>query len=770
MQIGYREPAQYLFASRILDGADQEHRLARSDPQNQTITVSHDVLGRLLARIQSRQAVLLPHLDRAKKQATWMLTAPTLYQLEQARLHIQHLLVPTYALFHKKVPTFQGRSELQRVGALLYPYGYYLLRSRLEYTARIFRLLDLWMHLQEERPAPREVLEQPTYGTLSERFQLALAAAQWDEAELFRREMQRRNLTSAENLHFLQIEWLARQQRWQDIWQPDDFASLARAPVPRAVRAALLTAFHRVELLPQEHEGNWQGALETFARHVPRLGLLLTTRLGISHGPVLQVFAYRAVHTHDCAELLELLAASPDPAAHTCITHLLHLCRDIALTPIQEEPASVLTLARAALEEENYDLAVRYALQVEDSETRLVLLMRIAFYTCDRSLAEDALLHYWDLPTQQQTDMLQHYRFLPSLYADLLQLVSPDRSERDTRDAHKVSIRTWLDWFRRVLQRPDDPELLPTLDNLANSGDERFWQPERVSELNDLLVELVADDRRVTLPCVREACRKLIPLFLNDPAFPSADRISQNLYDTFYAALLARQAREELPSAFLMLRLADALLSTTPGKCETVLANLKQWSGEPMARTELWALEVFELLIDSGLVPLRLAAWTREWLVWLLSYVEHAQWSAWLLLARMIQPGEDLLRQLEQKLKSSAEQHTTELPEMFSAGYQIGIYSLRAGAAQRARDLFLARYPQIEVRICSDEVLTDRAQTLARNADLVVLVTTAMKHALSAGIGPLLDAQKVVYPQSSGSSSIVRAVEEYGRKQQAGTM
>jgi hypothetical protein len=769
MQIGYREQSQYIFACGILAGADREQRLSRLDPKNQAITVSHGTLGRLLERIQSRQAVLLPHLDRAKGEATWMLTAPTLYQLAQARVHIQHLLVPAYAVFHKKVPTFQGRNDLQRMGALLYPYGYYLLRSRLEYSAHIFRLLDLWMQLEEERPAPREVLEQPTYGALYERFQLTLAAAQWDEAELFRREMQRRNLTSAENLHFLEIEWLARQQRWHDIWRSDDFVALARAPLPRAVRAALLSAFHRVQLFPQEQQGNWQGALETFARHVPRLGLLLTSRLGLSHGPVVQVFAYRAARDHDRAELQELRAASHDPAAHACIEQLLHLCIDRPPVPTQAEPASALHLARAALEEENYDLAVHYAQQVEETETRLVLLLRLAFYTCDKSLAEDTLLAYWDLPDARQADILQRYRFLPSLYADLLEMVSPEQSEQDTRDAHRGSIKTWIAWFQRLFKQPDDPELLPALTNLAQTSDDRFWQPERVSELNDLFLELVVNDRLVVLPCVREACRKLIPFFLNDPAFPSADRIYQDLYDAFYTALLARQAREELSSAFLLLRLADALLGAAPGKCETLLTNLRQWSAAPMARTELWALEAFELLMDSGLVPEQLAPWGREWLVWLLTYAEHAQWSAWLLLSRMIQPGEDLVRQLEHRLKSSAEQFAADVPGMSSAGYQIGIYSLRTGAALRAQDLLLTRYPHIEVRICSDEVLTDRAQTLARGADLVVLVTTAMKHALSAGIGPLLDAQKVVYPQSSGSSSILRAVEEYARKQSPGT-
>jgi hypothetical protein len=770
MRVSYKDQTHYTFACQILAGAVRDQKLYQLDPQNQTIIVSHETLGSLLARIQSQQAVLFPYLDKAKGEAAWILTAPTLYQLEQARIHIQHLLVPAYAVFQRKVPSFRGKSDLQRLGAQLYPYGYYVLRSRPEYTNDVFRLLDLWMRLEQERPTPQEIIEFPTYGALYERFQLALAAAQWDEAEQFRREMQRRNLTSADNLHFLEIEWLARQQRWYDIWQQDDFASLARVPIPRAVRSALLTAFHRVKLLPEEQQGNWQGALEEFTEHLPQLGLLLTTRLGLSHGPVVQVFAYNATRNRNRAELQELITASNDPAALECIKQLMSFCESKSVLQVLEEPASALKLARAALVEENYDLAVHYVQRVKEAEAKLILLMQISFYTRDITLAEEALLLYWELPEQQQASIQRRYIFLPSVYGDLLQLVSPGRTEKDARDLQTASIKTWIDWFQRVLKQPNDPELLPTLANLAQTSDDRFWQPDRVIELDELLLELVANDPIVVLPYVRDAIGKLISFFLNDPAFPRTESIYQDLYDNFYAALLARQAREELHSAFLLLRLADALLNTTPGKCETILTNLRQWSGIPMTKTELWVLEAFEMLIDYGLSPQQLVAWCREWLEWLLAYAEHAHWRAWFMLCRIIQPGDDLLHQVEQKLEISSEQVAADVLGTFSAGYQIGIYSLREGAALRARELLLARNPQLEVQICTDEVLTARAKALAQNADLVVLVTTAMKHALSDGIGPFLDTKKVVHPQSCGSSSIVRAVEEHARKQQPETM
>jgi hypothetical protein len=247
------------------------------------------------------------------------------------------------------------------------------------------------MHL--ERPQPRALVKRPTYGTLYERFQLALAAARWDEAE---------------NLHFLAIAWLARQQCWSEIWLLPDFASLACVPVPRAVRAALLTAFHRVQLLPQEQRANWQGALAAFAGQLPRPALLLTSRLGLTRGALVQVFAYHAA-------LLALRAASADPAARTCIE------RPLSLSP-PSASASALTLV-----EENYDLAARYTQQVEDDEARPVLLMQIAPCT----LAEETLVRAPAAP------------FLP---CGLPRSLAPGLA----RAGCSATSKTWLEWFQRV--------------------------------------------------------------------------------------------------------------------------------------------------------------------------------------------------------------------------------------------------------------------------------------------------------------------------------
>ena len=112
----------------------------------------------------------------------------------------------------------------------------------------------------------------PSYGTLYENFRAALAAAQWDDAEHIRQEMAISNLTTADNLLFLEVEQYAQQGRWREISSHKDFSLLTRMQIPRAVRAALLTAFHQTYLLASEQQQEWQQAFDSFQENQPQLG------------------------------------------------------------------------------------------------------------------------------------------------------------------------------------------------------------------------------------------------------------------------------------------------------------------------------------------------------------------------------------------------------------------------------------------------------------------------------------------------------------------
>jgi hypothetical protein len=208
------------------------------------------------------------------------------------------------------------------------------------------------MRLEEERPSSAEK-PRPTYLELMSAFRTALATSAWEEAEQIIEEVSRYRLTAADNVIFLTVQLLAKQEQWSAIWNNPHYGEWAKQRIPRAIRTALIQSFHHSVLLPRELEGNWAGALEQFRRERPRLGNLLETRLQENSVPVASVFAYFAVDSSDHSFAAALRATLPDEVLQT-ITPILDL-----LPPVNAEsestPLTVEMQAKIALFDGNLD-------------------------------------------------------------------------------------------------------------------------------------------------------------------------------------------------------------------------------------------------------------------------------------------------------------------------------------------------------------------------------------------------------------------------------
>jgi hypothetical protein len=766
MRIRYSDQLQLAWAKEFLRLCEPLQIPTRVDPHLLEVEIGHNTLGRLLQRAcDLQQVTIVPSfITHRKPEHRWLVVGPDQQKLEQALNRIRNFLVPTYAVFvDDPVPLFHSfetetSSPLLKLTARLYPEGgYCVLRSRPEDRENVLRRLDIWMQLETESPPPQLEERLPTYAMLYERFQIALATAQWDEAKQLRLQIQAHGLTAAENLLFLEIEQLARQQRWKDIWRHKDCQQLTKTRIPRPVRAALLTAFHQTYLLEAEQQGQWERALAIFSDHQPELGLLLTGRLGLTQGPVVQVFAYQAVVEKKRGDLLELIGVTTDSAALECIKQLLSLLGPESVV-IETKPSSPFDLAQAAINLGDFDGAWKHALKVEDEGKQVFLLLMVAFYTYDQLHASEALLLYWNLSQDIQDTLHTRYPVLTTVVSQLESWVDQDLPQP------AIEIRNWLDWFAHLAQEPQDPLLLSTLEQVAANSDERFWTIEHIGQVSDQLMLL--DSAISRLPVMRDALRKLIAYFLNDEQFPRVESIYQDLYENLYNTLLAKTAQEEMSNDFILLRLASALLAYAPNKREHVQRDLAEWCVKPIVKLENWALETFELLIDYGLEPGLLTQWYRAWIEELFYKQTHHQLTnleGWLELGRIIQPGEDLIHVLENAISTTQEKEGQDPIQALPKEYSVAIYSLQETAAQRARRLLLKRNEYLDIRICTDTVFSEAAKALAKHADVFVLVTTAMKHAMSYGLNPLLDPKQIVYPPSSGSTSIVRSVEEYAR-------
>lgn len=740
---------QYDFAAAFFSTSGKPLLSGVLSPTTLTIEVGEPSIALLLNRIREGLTAIMPYVGTSKD--TWMIAGANRHDLDKTLKYITRFLIPTYAeITPLQLQQFDATGNaLQQAGTVLYPTGYYRLASFSKDRDIILNRLALWLNLETRRPS-RKVESQCTYRNLAELFQLALSAANWSEAEQYLYEIQRLNLSTAENLAFLRVQLLAQQQRWTDIWQLDKFDLLAKSRVPRLVRSALLTAFHHSELLPREQQGKWDDAFAVFKQNRSKLGKLLIGRFGITHPAVVQVFAYQAVLDADHASLESLRQGQDTPAVQTCLDNLYHL-----LPPIQpsgDDTLSPQQQIKQAFELSDYDTAIRLVDAVADPIEQIRLLVEIMFYSGDIAVGERALLTFWDLPAETQQQMRQEDPSRINYLDWFMQRVAPAPTSET-----KPIIGNWVDWFEVAQQHADSADLVIALDHLGDVQDDRVWTTEQIIALNEVLFSCIDNDPNTT---IRNGIQRLTNAVIQESEFPRAHTAYQELYETLHMGLLETQEPNE-NTGMALLRFTETLLHHKPSRCESFWQQFQKWIDRPLAALESVVLEIFELLVAYGLPGGTLTQWYRMWVEYLIalpSQRDRASLETWHSLGEWMQTVPDLVDRLQQSLTDATEEDQERLIEQLPAGYQIGMFSLCESSAQRAKQMLESRNSSLDVRICTEKDLNDHAKSLAQNADLVVVVWTCISHALTYGIGPYLK-RMPVYPQSRGSTSIVRAIE-----------
>lgn len=773
MLITFPESTHYDFAMQFLHRANTTLLGIKPRSHYLEIEANNLVIGRLLQRISENRPIVFPYLGSTSH--SWIITGKTRRELDRTLTQVSRFVVPTYAEFatNNRLPQLKlfkkDGNRLQQLGDVLYPAGYYSWLSPVGHFDIILRHLDMWMSLEGEYP-PFQVEQHPTYRSLHDVFDAATSAGNWQEAKQCLQEMQQSHLITADNLAFLQVQLLAQQQRWLEIWRRPDFANLARIRMPRAVRSALLTAFHYSVILPFEQQEQWEEALDAFKQARSELGLLLTGRFGLTQAPVIQVYAYQAVVDKDRDSLAQLSSVNAAQVVQVCIDHLKGiLSRSKTAVDVPSEvnsitsSASPLRQARLALADLDYDSAIRFVKEVAHPSEKALLLMQIAFHSSDVPVAEEALLTYWELPTEEQSRLEERYSFLRPYLQYLLEITNYGPSGTTLPVAPSSTlIQNWLDWFALAESDPNNPELMTALDRLVVSTDNRYWNQEKVKLLNDKLLSFIVEPRSSSYIYTKIAIQRLVDFFLQDSDFPREEDTYGDLYETLYVSLLEQQAINQTVG-FTLLRLAEAMLRRSPMKRDRLCENFIDWCKTPIPALENWVLEAFDLLAEYGLAPGLLAKWYRQWVSHLLdlpSSRERANLETWLIFGQWIQPGYDLLNRLEQALTIVTDQDIDNPVANLPDGYRISIFSLRESSTVRAKQLLLERNKNLDIRICLEKDLNAQAKALAQNSDLVVIVATCLSHALTYGIGPYLK-KDPVYSSSSGSTSIIRVVEEH---------
>jgi hypothetical protein len=718
------------------------------DPSTMSLWIQDDNLAYLLDAFKDGKTAILPYLGADGDE---LLLADTHNRrFERISSLLERFLLPSYGEYLQAAQSFEADSELlyQRLGVELFPAGYSrfrILRKNVPVVLeRMRRMLDM-----QQRDAPRLSNPVRNYRELYSQFQTALAAESWDMAARTLTELQQESLISAENLNFLRIQLLAQQNRWKEIFALPNYADLSRLQVlPRLVRGALLTAFHVQTLLQHETAGELDLAYGLYRLERGKLGQLLTGHYGLNHDSVLRIFAYEAAQAGDREQFTTLEAEAENTETRQILANLAK-----HLPPPVVQVSNPLEAAKVAIALRQFDKSFEVAQSLENGVEKTYLLLELLFQSQDVAIAAAAEDAYTSL-NATDTDELLLQAHVKTTYLPLLESILQPSNQPDL-----PTLSNLLAWFEYVqTQTADKHYARACLDRLIENQAEARWTTTELRELSEILSHYL-DKEQTKDSLLGDAFLYLNNQLLTDDAFPR----SQAPYPLLYAQIFkfaSQRTYNELHSS-IVLKLAEVVLEHNPDELDLVALELMDWFAKPLPALEAQILETFELLADYGMRGTDLSDLYQTWLDKLseapkarpMTYLE-----TWRRLADWVHAPQYLRDRLEQAVQAippDVIDPIANLPE----GYRVVIYSLRQDSADMAKQRLLERNRAIEVEICSDKVGTERAYALAAKADLAVVVTHSLKHALYYAIWSLVE-EKAVRPASSGTTSILRAIEE----------
>jgi hypothetical protein len=706
----------------------------------------------LFERLYQRRMSILPF--EAQKSGTkfdvWMIVGDERGALDAFMRAVSRFIVPSYAAFNNNIPqihTFKPSSQLGEIGHKLF-LGYYRLLSPRSHRPIILSQLRRCFSLLNEADAPPLIhLDTFPYRELYEAFQQSLLARQWDEAERILETIDANNLTTAENLNFLRIEWLARQEQWGKIWEHPHYKLLAQIPTPRPIRSALLIAFHYTQLVEPEQNEDWTQSLAVFQKNRPLLALLLNGRFGLTHSALLRIFAYLAVSDGDRAMFERTEADVPKHDYQT--RFVLSQLQSYLPLEIAEDNRSISQKVQDALNISDYETAWQLTDILEHPLEKIAARIQISYLSQESTLVLETLKAYDRLYIENRRELNEFYPDVQGWLAEIMDRLGIEQ---------QLIIQTWDEWFSIAQSDARHPALVSALDALPASTSETFWLREHIVKLTTYLAE-VPNQHYLQHTVYRLAINQLVAICLDDEHFPRTREDIADLYE-FLLQFLAQDERNERNTNFI-LRLQEANLVNQPSAWKEAATFFINWFGYPVPALQPGMLEALELLAFYGAQPANVFSWYREWAESVISVpqVDLPELEVWLSFGAWIQAGEDILRGLRKRveaLSNTYEDHLAQLP----SGFQITIFSFDEAAANRARDILKNHNPQLDVRVCSERDNNKTVESLARNANLVVLVTSCISHAISYAVTPYAG-ERLVYPKSRGASSILKSIEEY---------
>ena len=696
-----------------------------------------------------RHPLLLPVVTPGNPDARWYAVAFSDAQAEALRAELNAFLGPVGSDFTGQRAVSDPQDQVDGAafrwagGSFIYRFDV-LAGARAPVRAALERLQQVW----RLRPARPSFVFRTTAALLREFF-TALGNNDVVASQRWLTEINQSGRLSAENLKFLEIERLGAHGQWDQLALHPQLPLLTAIRRPRRITGLLVEALWRAELAkyfsakqPAEAVSYMRSSF--LARHEG----LLRSRSGLTQPSAVLTFllAAAAATPPRAAQVPVLVGLTPPGTAERTFAEGV-----AALVPtVAEAKPAVDPVARvrSLLASHDYDSAWMMIQGLPNGLDVCALMLDCAGEIYSEETARIALARLDELPDAVRKEVLRSGR-LVRLRDELVRLVAA---------AGVPAICSWESWLEVIAKDPDWPQVVSAAQSSSDWDLEPYrGDPARVRRLAEQLQKLSTAAWQNARYATPDLGRFFMP-----------DGVALAAFAPLYQSLLLALALDDQFGSedwALTQTLATGILDAgVDGKGYEELVNALEliWSSRGETTRLDWALDLLDTLIDSPApVP---AARERFFAAVCSTFRTHPR--------RVNSEHRALFRLLCVDLQKTAdfdalpvlpatEETSAKVGERkIAEGKVIGIYTLTVSAAARAKSLLEAQFAGIDVRLNHDHVGSARLESLAREADYLLVVAKSAKHAATDFIKQKRPRTKpeVIYPSGRGASSIVSAL------------
>jgi len=655
---------------------------------------------------------------------------------------------PSYSDFRGQ--PLQSESDDEIESSLRDRFGRFVFRfGPIDPSARndVSKALQLYLGLLRRRPVIPDRTQRP-FGRIRSEFDSALLVGNEVDARRLRDELISSGRVDSEQQKYLEIRMLAGLGRQHQLARDSALIkSVLSLSLPAQIIADLVEALYATFVAEVEEDEDVDNLLRSFRDDIARpFGPLFQERKGIRRPNVLKAFLLfeLAQDEPNVARCEAIVAAYPEAAEGRLIDRWIG-----GLTSISPSDVDRADLARQALGDEDYDLALQLSFEAYPEPWTYGAMLRCAVELQDEQIILRVLNAVRSASEDVRTKWTERdLTRLRKLEEQSSQLVDKPPSSQSRPDSD------WISWADYVLAGNYGEHPLQVLETASTRWSVEYFvsDPRACCEL----AERIGNANGAAEAVFRDAFPALVEFFVDRPVSPV--RGLMPLYSMLIriAAWSGAVSNNELELTSILMQALIGLGPLEEDYVEALDAFAEVLSANNSPGNIDWALNAAEML------ALHTSPNPESRLRFFISVVSLARAHAHRLSSTQYAVLSLLAKdfgciELLESFPSSAGERAELLAVSDFAGL-IGIYTLTEPAGQRARTFLQKLMPKSRVELNSDLVATDRLKNLAASSDIFVFAWKSSKHQAYYAAKEARGDRQTLLPLGKGSASILDCV------------